>query len=188
MPTHQLQLQKDESYFVTFTCYKWISLFEITSCHDYFYNWFKYLNEKHTLTLGFVIMPNHFHGLLHVKKSSSKTINQIIANAKRFLAYEIVKRLIQLEKHQLLHYLKNEVPVNEQSKGKLHQVFMPSFDAKPCHSLKMLETKLEYIHSNPVSGKWNLVGDYTSYNHSSAQFYELGKPVDFLTHYKDVWG
>ena len=34
--------------------------------------------------------------------------------------------------------------------------------------------KFNYIHHNPVSGKWNLVSDYTDYEHSSASFYELG--------------
>jgi hypothetical protein len=30
------------------------------------------------------------------------------------------------------------------------------------------------LHHNPVSGKWNLVNDYTDYEHSSASFYETG--------------
>jgi hypothetical protein len=32
---------------------------------------------------------------------------------------------------------------------------------------------LNYIHHNPVSGKWNLVNDYTDYEHSSVSFYDL---------------
>ena len=36
----------------------------------------------------------------------------------------------------------------------------------------------------PVSGKWNLVNDYTDYEHISASFYEIGvvrsyQPFDF---------
>ena len=31
------------TYFVTFTCYKWISLFEITISYDIVYNWFNIL-------------------------------------------------------------------------------------------------------------------------------------------------
>ncbi len=38
----------------------------------------------------------------------------------------------------------------------------------------MLEQKLDYIHANPISGKWNLVDDYANYEHSSARFYEKG--------------
>ena len=51
----------------------------------------------------------------------------------------------------------------------------------------MIEQKLDYIHHNPVKGKWNLVDDFTNYQHSSTGFYELGStsPVDIL-HYKDL--
>ena len=51
----------------------------------------------------------------------------------------------------------------------------------------MIEQKLEYIHHNPVKGKWNLVDDFTNYIHSSASFYELGKPgIVQIKHYKDL--
>ena len=64
---------------------------------------------------------------------------------------------------------------NKRRKGKKHQVFAPSFDVKICDSEIMIEQKLDYMHNNPVSGKWNLVNDYTDYKHSSTAFYELGK-------------
>ncbi len=72
-------------------------------------------------------------------------------------------------------------------KGKKHQVFRLSFDARICVDQKMIEQKLDYIHSNPIKGKWNLAKDFLSYSHSSARFYEEG--VDersLVTHYKDV--
>jgi hypothetical protein len=34
--------------------------------------------------------------------------------------------------------------------------------------------KIDYIHFNPVSGKWNLAKDYLDYYYSSAGFYETG--------------
>jgi putative transposase len=34
--------------------------------------------------------------------------------------------------------------------------------------------KVDYIHFNPVSGKWNLAKDYLEYYYSSAVFYETG--------------
>ncbi|MFD2919640.1 hypothetical protein ACFS6H_07985 [Terrimonas rubra] len=47
--------------------------------------------------------------------------------------------------------------------------------------------KLNYIHLNPVRGKWNLSASYLDYDFSSARFYEYG--VDrfgFLHHLFDV--
>jgi hypothetical protein len=52
----------------------------------------------------------------------------------------------------------------------------------------MIEQKLDYIHHNPVSGKWNLVEDFTRYPHSSAAFYKLGVIGEVkITHYKDLF-
>lgn len=51
----------------------------------------------------------------------------------------------------------------------------------------MLEPKLDYMHHNPVKGKWNLADDFTKYPHSSAAFYERGDPgIEELVHYKDL--
>jgi len=72
--------------------------------------------------------------------------------------------------------------------GKLHQVFIDSFDAKEIISEKMLLQKLDYMHHNPVSGKWHLVDDFVEYPHSSARFYETGvQGIYAVTHYEDVW-
>ena len=34
---------------------------------------------------------------------------------------------------------------------------------------------LDYIHHNPVNGKWSLVEDYVDYPYSSARYYETGE-------------
>jgi hypothetical protein len=114
-------------------------------------------------------------------------LNKLIANGKRFLAYDIVQRLRILERNDILAMLVNGVKRNELLKGKRHQIFRLSFDARPCYDVKMIEQKLDYIHANPVMGKWQLVNDYVDYQHSSAGFYETGKRgYRNLTHYKDV--
>jgi hypothetical protein len=65
-------------------------------------------------------------------------------------------------------------------------LFEESFDAKPIFTEPFLRQKLDYIHLNPVRGKWKLAEDFTRYEHSSASFYELGK-ADYFTpvHYVD---
>jgi hypothetical protein len=51
----------------------------------------------------------------------------------------------------------------------------------------MLEQKLEYIHHNPVKGKWSLASDFVNYPYSSVTFYERGmlNPAP-LVHYKNL--
>jgi putative transposase len=81
------------TYFITFTCVEWIPLFEITNTYGMVYKWFKVLkNEYNADVVAYVIMPNHLHVILHFH-SEGFYLNKIIANGKRFIAYEIVNRL-----------------------------------------------------------------------------------------------
>ena len=103
------------------------------------------------------------------------------------MAYEIVERLKNLKHDTILLRLAKAVTNSDKRRGKLHQVFRPSFDARIILDERMLFQKIDYIHHNPVSGKWNLVSDFVLYPHSSAAFYELGRPCPFtLTHYAEI--
>ena len=55
---------------------------------------------------------------------------KIIANGKRFIAYEIVNRLEIVENTTMLDRLKSLVTEREKKKGQLHKIFKGSFDAK----------------------------------------------------------
>ena len=132
-------------------------------------------------------MPNHFHVLLYPSHSGT-SINMMIGECKRFMAYDIVQSLKMQNRYDLLQLLEDGVSAKERLKGKLHQVFEISFDARLCLDETMVEQKLDYIHHNPVSGKWNLVEDFALYEHSSAGYYELGVDSGFITHYKELNG
>ncbi|MFI5218584.1 MAG: transposase [Bacteroidia bacterium] len=178
MTTRTAQTEKEIIFYITITCHKWIRLFEITDFYDAVYKWFDVLKELNNQVNGYVIMPNHLHALIRVDKDSAE-INKLVANGKRFMAYEIVKRLEQLNKNELLRQLEKAVSFDEQRKGKLHEIFEPSFDCKPCYTNFFLEQKLDYIHHNPCSGKWNLADEFTNYKHSSAVFYELDEACEY---------
>ncbi len=55
-------------FYITFTCYKWIPLFEITHSYDVVYKWFDYLKSKGHYICRYVIMPNHVHAIIGFKK------------------------------------------------------------------------------------------------------------------------
>ncbi len=170
-------------YFCTFTCYQWLSLFEVTNAYDLVYKWFNELRDNSQEIVSYVIMPNHFHAILYFPQAGYD-LNKIIGNAKRLMAYEIINRLKNQKEDELLQLLATAVTEREKSKGQLHRVFEESFDAKPVYNQKFFLQKFNYIHHNPVSGKWNLANDYTDYEHSSASFYEQGivknyEPFDF---------
>jgi hypothetical protein len=97
-----------------------------------------------------------------------------MGEVKRFMAYEIVKRLKKQGELALIKVLTNGVQKEERLKGKKHQVFRLSFDAKEVKGGKEIDNVLDYIHHNPVSGKWQIVADFVDYPYSSAKYYEQG--------------
>jgi len=174
-------------YFVTITCFNWINLFEITNFYPFIYRWFNFMIAGKKKIIGYVIMPNHMHLLIYIPEDSEE-INKVIGEGKRFMAYDMVKALTELNLVKLQDFLHESVFDFEKIRGKKHQVFRPNSDIKLCYDEDIIIQKLDYIHHNPVSGKWNLVDDYIEYPHSSAAFYELGAPGHIrIFHYKDVW-
>ena len=102
-------------YFITFTCQHWISLFEITNSYDIVYKWFNYLKLKGHNVKGYVIMPNHLHALIDFS-SCEKSINTIVSNGKRFMAYGIVERLKKQNKGEILLQLSEAVINSDRDK------------------------------------------------------------------------
>ena len=116
-------------------------------------------------------MSNHVHALIAFS-NSHHSINTVIGNGKRFMAYELVKRLAALGKKELLEQLAAYVNTTECLQNKKHQVFEPSFDRKECFSIRFMKQKTDYIHSNPCkAGLAKLPEDYI---HSSAKYYYTG--------------
>lgn len=163
MSTKKAHIDKNKIYYCTVTCFKWLNLFEITQLYENIYSWFDYMKERYNnQIIGYIIMPNHLHLIIYVS-NKSKTINQLIGDGKRFMAYEIVTRLENQNEANLLNILKSGVDKSEAIKGKKHQVFESSFDCKVCLNNDFIEQKFKYIHQNPVKGKWNLVENYIDY-------------------------
>ncbi|HUZ57949.1 MAG TPA: hypothetical protein VMU83_04140 [Hanamia sp.] len=73
-------LEPDGIYFITISCFKWISLFEIAESYSAVYNWFHYLKKSGLYITGYVIMPNHLHALIAFS-NTGKNINGIIGMA-----------------------------------------------------------------------------------------------------------
>ncbi len=54
--------------------------------------------------------------------------------------------------------------------------------------MNALETKLEYIHMNPLQEHWSLADRPEKWKYSNASFYELGVPgVMEVTDYRDYF-
>lgn len=186
MPVIKEHIFEPGIYFVTFTNYNWLHLFEIADGYAFVYKWFNTLVKAGHSVLGYVIMPNHVHALIGYGKYE-KSLNTILGNGKRFMAYDIVNSLKQRKNDALLKTLASGVPPAEKRRGKLHEVFRDTFDEKLCRTYEFVQQKLDYIHSNPVSKKWSLVPDPTLYWHSSANFYATGIPGHYPVRHANDW-
>ncbi len=185
MAVKRTHLQIDTSYFVTFTCYKWLPLFEKTNLYDAIYKWFDMLKAKGNFILGYVLMPNHLHVLIKLD-DQSETINKLIAEGKRFQAYEIVNRLEKLKQNELLIQLEAGLTEAEKKKGAKHKVFTTTFDCKECYTSAFIQQKLNYMHFNPV--KAGLIDNEIDYKHSSAKFYFTGEQGEYpITSYLEFY-
>jgi len=163
-------------------------LIEKTHAFDLVYNWFDILTQKGHAITGYVIMPNHIHSLLYFA-GGHQSLNKLIGNGKRFMAYEIVRRLEQQNENLLLHRLELAVLPKDRSRGKKHEVWRGAFDVKECWTEKFILQKLNYIHNNPCSGKWTLANEPHHYFHSSAQFYLNGKSGGYTVRdYREFMG
>ena len=74
-------------------------------------------------------------------------LNKIIGNAKRFMAYEIIKRLEKMKRGDLLEYLFDAVTKREKKKMQRHKVFEESFDAKGISNEKFFNSKIKLYSS-----------------------------------------
>jgi REP element-mobilizing transposase RayT len=185
MTVRRTQQETSILYFVTFTCIDWLDLIQQTDLYEFV---IKQLNICHQIGYfisGFVIMPNHIHLMIYVPKNGN--LQKRIANMKRFMSYEIIKRLSNTQHLTMLNQLHKHVNNTDLFKGQRHDVFIKSFDAKPIYFTKFAEQKITYMHENPVKGKWQLSDSYINYQWSSVAYYELNHDAfHFITHYMNL--
>jgi putative transposase len=170
-------------YFCTFVCWDHLHLIARTNCYDAIYEKLLRWVDKGCAVNGFVIMPNHVHLLLYVPPGLS--VNDILANCKRWWAKVIIDRLTAAKDTFMLMRLQRDVDTHRYAKGQWFRVWQPSSDIKLCFSKAMVIQKLDYIHRNPLQEQWELVDAPEDHPHSSACSYpSKGTPPIPVTHWE----
>ena len=160
-------------YFWTCTIHKWYNLLEADLIKETVLESLRTLSDKKLITVyAFVIMPNHIHLIWQLNKKNGKESAK--GSFLKFTAHELKQYLIRnggLEKYKV------------NASNKLYEFWQRDSLAIEIWSRKVAKQKLDYIHTNPVSGKWALAEDDISYYYSSARFYEFGiDEFGFLNH------
>ena len=152
-------------YFFTATIHKWFPLLNVDKRKDLIIEYLKKLSDENYLIIyGFVIMPNHVHIIWQQQNLNGKETPQ-----GSFLKYTA---------HEFLKQLKgegNSKSYEVTAANKKHEIWQRDSVSIEIYSRSVAEQKLNYIHFNPVSGKWQLAKDDLGYYYSSAHFYETGE-------------
>ena len=167
-----------ELYFYTATIYKWKPLIKEFSLEPVIIQSLHYLCQKECVKVyGFVIMPNHVHFIWELLQNNGK--ESPVVSFMKFTAHEFQNRLEENVPHIL-----NEYKVDWHSRN--YNFWQPKADWFLLNQASTIEQKLNYIHLNPMRGKWRLVNEPTEYYYSSCRFYEKGiNDFEFLKDYRD---
>jgi len=164
-------IQIGEIYFWTATIHNWQTLLQDDSYKDIIINSLERLSNKGLIDVfAFVIMPNHIHLIWRINASNGKESPH--ASFLKFTAHEFKKKLKRENSRGLIKYA-------VEAHNKSYEFWKRDSLAVHLHTPAVAYQKLDYIHANPVSGRWTLVNDLCDYKYSTAKFYELGVN-DFL--------
>ncbi len=151
-------------YFWTASIHNWLPLLESVENKLLIINSLKTLSEKKLISIyGFVIMPNHIHLIWEQHTMNGRETPK--GSLLKFTAHVLTKRL--KETGELHKYYVNAA-------NKQHQIWQRDALGIEIYTRSFAEQKLNYIHLNPVRGRWNLSETYIDYGFSSASFYENG--------------
>ncbi|MDB5202761.1 MAG: transposase [Ferruginibacter sp.] len=159
-------------YFWTATIHQWRHLLSGQSNKQVIIDYLKDLSDAGLITIfAFVVMPNHVHLIWRQNKMNGKE-----SPFGSFLKYTA---------HKLLRGLKlsgDAAKYKVEASNKLHEIWKRDSLAIEIYSREVARQKIDYLHANPVSGRWKLAIDDLQYPYSSARFYDNGTDeFGFLT-------
>ncbi len=152
-------------YFTTSTINKWIKLFHIVKYRKIILDSLNYLiNNKIVKIHGYVIMPNHIHLLLTILEPHS--ISNVLRDFHKYTSQQIIK-LLRNNNSEILERLLSD------RNDRKYQIWQTSHAVKQVESADFFRQKLEYIHNNPCTERWQLCEKPEDYQYSSASDYLL---------------
>ncbi|ADY50670.1 hypothetical protein Pedsa_0083 [Pseudopedobacter saltans DSM 12145] len=153
-------------HFITFSVIQWIDVFSRTNYADIVVESLKYCRANKGLRVhAWCIMSNHVH--LIVSAVEPNRLSDILRDFKKFTSSNILKAISEnnreSRKNWMLWIFRKAGERN--SKNKDFQFWQQDNHPIQCENDKILETKLQYLHENPVRA--NIVRREQDYVYSS---------------------
>ncbi len=173
------QFTYENCFFVTTSCHQRKHLLGDEPCFNILLDNFRFYNRRyHAHLVGYVLMINHLHFIIYFDERNY--LSQYLRDFKKYTSIHLRKHFSSIQPDQVegLRY---------EYRTQHFKVWEDRFDDVVLYSRAVCETKLNYLHENPVRA--GLVNEPTRYRYSSASFYEFWKPGirSELLHYRDVF-
>ncbi|TKC03159.1 REP-associated tyrosine transposase [Pedobacter cryotolerans] len=173
--TYTIKNQEGQ-YFITCTVHQWIDVFTKEVYKEILLDSIRHCQENKGLQVyGWVLMTNHIHMII---SSNKNKLTDIIRDFKKYTATKIVDAIAnnatESRKNWLLWLLKNDNEINFWQEG---------YHGEEIFTLEFFETKLNYMHQNPV--KAGIVEKEEEYLYSSCgDYYGIRKgKLDLIIEY-----
>ena len=151
-------------YFWTATINSWQNLLSDDLKKDIIVGSLKKLSDDKLITVyAFVIMPNHIHLIFRQNGLNGRETPK--GSFLKFTAHSFLK-LLKAEGKSKLYEV--------DAANKKHEIWQRDSMGIEIFTRRFAKQKLDYIHVNPVKGKWLLAKDDISYHYLSAKYYETG--------------
>ena len=166
-------MEPGEIYFWSATINNWQMLLYRDDFKDIVMDSLMFLSKKGKIDVfAFVIMPNHIHLIWRINEKNGEESSH--ASLLKHTAHAFKKKLLSFRPDELIKY-------SVSASNKEYEFWKRDSLAIHLFSQDIAFQKLDYIHANPVSGKWKLVRDFCDYKYSTARYYHLGiKDFDFM--------
>ncbi len=173
---YQIQDQ-NRPYFLTFQVVGWADIFSRKIYRDIIIESLTFCRrEKGLVIFAYVIMTNHVHVIF---QSQNGNLSDIIRDFKKFTSKTIFREIDMSGKESRRKWLNMvfEYYAKYNKRNRLRQFWTHENHAVELSTNDMLDSRLEYIHNNPVRAGWvELPQDYL---YSSARNYaDLQSPMD----------
>jgi len=162
---------QEKFYFVTFTVVYWIDIFIRKEYREIFLDSVRYCQKEKGLEVGaYCIMSSHVHMIIGTKEGHK--LEDIIRDLKSYTARHIRKYMevnpSESRKEWVLWMMKRAGKKKSNNKG--FQFWLQHNHPIEINSNEILESRLNYIHQNPV--EIGLVEQGKDWLYSSARDYE----------------
>ncbi|MCE7057262.1 transposase [Algoriphagus sp. AGSA1] len=149
-------------HFVTFTVHHWVDVFTRDIYREELIKNLKYCQANKGLEIyTWVLMSNHCHLMLRAR---NEDLSDIIRDFKKFISKKILKLIIDNPHESRKPWMVNLLTIDDRI-----WFWEEGYHGEEVYSKQFFDTKVNYIHMNPVRAGW--VAREEDYVWSSASGY-----------------